>query len=85
VVVGRAEQVRDDLEAALGTEVDRPGEIAVVARELRLVAQEPADVAVDPGGDGGDRVAVLLDEGRDVVAEAGAQPRLDLRSGQRVR
>ncbi len=44
----RGEQVGDHLEAALLAPVDRRGEVAVVARELGLVAQEPADVVVPP-------------------------------------
>ena len=37
VVMRRGEQVRHDLEAAFGTEVDAPREVAVVAGELGLV------------------------------------------------
>ena len=46
VVVRGGEQVRHDLEPALGAPVHAAGEVAVVAGELGLVAQEPHEVAV---------------------------------------
>jgi hypothetical protein len=82
VVVLRRRQVGDHLEALLRAVVDGGGELAVVAGEVGLVAQEPAEIVVLRRRHRGDGVPVLLGDLEDVVPEARAQPRLDVSGRQ---
>ena len=83
VVVRGREQVGDDLHPLLA-EVHGGGEVAVVAVELGLVAQERHELAVPGRGHRDHAVPVLLLEGHDVVTELRAQARFDLRRRKRV-
>jgi hypothetical protein len=76
--------VGDDVHAGVAT-IDGGHEVAEVAREVGLVPAEPDDVAIPVDRHDGVGVSEAVVELDDVVAELRAQPRLDVRRGQRMR
>jgi hypothetical protein len=71
------------LEAAIA-HVHPAREVAEVAGDLGLVAEERGHLAVPLPNHGHHGVAELVLEGEDVVAELRAEPRLDLRRWKRA-
>jgi hypothetical protein len=84
VMMRGGEQVREDLEAALGAPVDAAGEVAVVAGEPGVVAEEPHELAVALRAHGDHGMAVLLCRVPDVVPELRPQTGSDLLRRERA-
>jgi hypothetical protein len=78
--MGRREHVGDDLHT-LFAPVDPRTEVAVVAGELGLIAQEGHELPVPGDPDRHDRVPEGVLEREDIVPELRAEASLDLRRG----
>ena len=65
--------MRDDLESAFGSEIYGAREVAEVTGELRLIAEEPADVSIPSGRHRGNGVTMLLDGVDDILPEPGSE------------